>query len=1677
MTTPIFMDSQKQSAQSPEDFVAAPAYAMPSYMINADAHRAAVGESSLLESIADTINNAPEFLTAALISGANQIYNIPANIGNLAGGEFAVESIEDWIADYDKDLLKYYENNKDLVDFAGFMVSAALPGTAGIKALRMGQASLETAMNAGKFGSGYSKAFGLLIPKKQKYLKEALQQAANETSVATLINKHTIKAAAAGLSQATLEAAAFEIAVATTMYSSPILENQDIGDLFSNIMWGAVVFGGIGGVLDATKSYNAVKSIKQAADKASAEWRFSEAPPAAAKTYEAIVLELDQLHQTPPIPKEGIKLGEAGPVISAETLVSYAERRREAIENRIRGKLGELSKGDQVTAEMLYNATKNESYENSIGNYIGAVEASRMSKQLMVERKTNSILRKKPELRTQKDIDYLLNNHVAYTRNWGDGIGDTYETMSSATGLSSRRPNTPYLVDTLKDGEEFIIKAKAGGKGSVRAGSKVFNFTDDTVRKNLRSGHKFYRVADEDLFKTQARTLWVSKLAPWKPEDVVRIGDGDIPMLEKAYKEFDTIGDNLKVSLKDGQTIAFNSKSRFLKFLEFKKKEAALELVSKATSKANANKKKTVTVPSQEEIAAAVNVRPTYLSGRLSHNIEDDIFATEYYSKQYSDMLRDKGLLKTDAPDLDVRNLPQHTKVAYESSMFGGREGLSGHILENMTTIKAQQKIYIENTTRVFNDVIGEESTNFIDITSATIKRAANSLGAGAKYLTAESSNYGSLASLVAQIGRLTSRVIEDRKDATLEVLEPLLYKLSNSREAAIEWATIVANTRAYPDKYILNEAGDALVHREIELWERAAAEAAEEGASFNIPRPNPTDSNVPLKFEIKTKEARELIAAHIEINGERVSGYNKLRTAQGMQNRIDPKTFYPPPVDIKEFPHFAIVVDESVTGTGHSKMLYANSESELREMAKKVEAQNPQLKVRFKQDAEEYYKERGQFEFSKTLNENYIDTATYRSGVSAPYFVPTDPKKIVNDLIKWHLKEDTNFVREAVQVRYEVPFKELIRLGEEFTASATSTFSKKSSIKDVERIVKNPYYDYINTALAKRNYGEYPFHVQVNRFAETAFSKMYTAIDRVANKAKSADELDEINDILERFGYKGAAYDADMEIFANHKANPAILSKVIRKGNSLLATVVLRWDTLNAVNNAISANVLLGAEVKSVIGAIHRGDEEAVGALAKLAYISDPVTGKELLSPSKLYANAIATFGKNTPETEFLRKHGFLTAISTQYRATLDDLSFKGTETLVEYDSRLNSRHKKLRAAGDFGEKWTGNKLAEEFNRHVAGHIMKQLTDVAVSRNLMTEQEALSYINTFINRTQGNYMAAQRPMLFQGPIGQAIGLFQTYQFNLIQQLLRHVGTGQTKDAMTLLGLQATIHGMNGLPGFNAINTSLIGNASGNEEHKDAFYAAYNMLDKQAADWLMYGLGSNMLSIIDPDLKINLYVRGDINPRHVTIVPNSPAEVPLFQATVRVLSNAYKTMKRIDAGADISTALLQGIEHNGLSRPLAGLAQAAQGLNNPMLASYSTSSRGNVIAANDLVSLVNVGRILGGKPMDEAIALDALYRSKAYSLKDNSRRQLLGEAIKTNIIAGQNPTEEQINEFIDSYASIGGDSENFNQWFLQLYKRANTSQVNSLAYELNKPYSQSMQKIMGGYELRDFSEE
>jgi hypothetical protein len=409
-----------------------------------------------------------------------------------------------------------------------------------------------------------------------------------------------------------------------------------------------------------------------------------------------------------------------------------------------------------------------------------------------------------------------------------------------------------------------------------------------------------------------------------------------------------------------------------------------------------------------------------------------------------------------------------------------------------------------------------------------------------------------------------------------------------------------------------------------------------------------------------------------------------------------------------------------------------------------------------------------------------------------------------------------------------------------------------------------------------------------------------------------------------------------------------------------------------------------------------------------------------------------------------------------SQFHSTIDNLSMRADFKV--FSDGVNK-------AFETGAKFTLNEQAEQMTRFISADVMRQLSEPLVEAGKLSLKEQNAFISVFTNRVQGNYISSQRPIVFQGVLGSAVSLFQTYSFNLMQQLLRHVENKDKRAVATLFGMQAGTFGLNGTPFFEAVNTHLIGNSPLNQGHYDAYSVAPAVLGKQAGDWLMYGTASAFPAF--GDNWPALYTRGDINPRHMTIIPVLPQDIPAFDAAGRVVSNLVDVGKKLVGGADVSETLLQGLEHNGINRPLAGFAQVLNG--------KTTTSKGSLISASSDFDLVtSASRVMGAKPMADAVALNNQYRIKAYQVADIERREHLGEQVKSYLYKNEFPPDDVMDDFMLRYAKAGGRVEGFNAAMQRWSKDANQSVVEKMRAKMSSSYGQRLNEIMGGVPLDDY---
>ena len=167
-------------------------------------------------------------------------------------------------------------------------------------------------------------------------------------------------------------------------------------------------------------------------------------------------------------------------------------------------------------------------------------------------------------------------------------------------------------------------------------------------------------------------------------------------------------------------------------------------------------------------------------------------------------------------------------------------------------------------------------------------------------------------------------------------------------------------------------------------------------------------------------------------------------------------------------------------------------------------------------------------------------------------------------------------------------------------------------------------------------------------------------------------------------------------------------------------------------------------------------------------------------------------------------------------------------------------------------------------------------------------------------------------------------------------------------------------------------------------------------------------------------------------------------------------------------GADVWSTVLRGIEQNGISRPLAGMAQVLEAAGREDKKVISTNQQGNMLMAHDLYSLNSLMRIAGAKPLDEAIVNDTMFRTNSYRTADAAKRKTLGEAVKNTILGGGNLSPEQVNDFADAYARTGGKQSEFGAWMANQYKNATVSQAEQMRRSISNPKSSALQIVMNG---------
>jgi len=1586
----------------PAEQLVDPNAGVPDYLKAADFHNQGNGQGSWFDPVS-AIEHGSEFAAATAIRAATSAYNVIPAVTHLAHkylgtGELDYAKTGDVISHLDNNLSEYYQAHKGPIDIVGDIVGSLVPGTAGIKVLNYGQKALKL-LPEGKGVFNLARSIGALPQAADKYAEVAAKEIGN--NMFSTINKNAIKSFASGYGQAFLEGAAYQVAAGVTMgETSPLFENQTASDIVLNSLYGGGLIGaGVFGSALTAQTYFKIKRAANVFDKASRPFTHIMEPVPGTPAYARLATRVVDLNHLNDLEAQG-KVGD---------FVQQAARKRQRLQVLIRDELNGIIGAGK-------NGKPNPAADPELGDLAAPIFANMNNSDIMSNTPNLvEIGRGVKKLNAEKDIEIAqqignpTQSSIMFTRLWGDGAGNVTLTP----------PKVLNLADTMKDNKEvaaFVKKQRFKKPGEEQDWSVL----------NPKINNKL----------VEARFIHVRKFISPKDFADKAFNEFDFPMLDRAYN----LGvEKLTLRHSDGSSTAINSSAELLNHITSAKQYVA-HLAFNADNSL-----------STDSIAQLLGVRTSWLEG--VHNQNDPL----------GDVFVNRNI-----PSHQLL-LPQNMKMGFRPAEVDKFQPANTNNVTAYTWLKQIQNIQQTGFNNVFANFTDSYHDNkqvlFPEADDAMIWKTTRNDG-GAGFATAASGNYGTAESFAQSVGHGTHQLNISSNDRLSASLVPDLETVKNHPQAAQEMLDLHQMIRQSDslDPYMLvppdingpnPNISDMLIKRSVLNKVSRPDGSLDTSKLASILQDDPASV-----YEFKNDETKNLVNAMVNYNDTHLTQYYNMWAAQGLQFKDLRGVFHLPGPDPKKFPYFSFVVDNSVTGTGHVSMLHARSAEELAQLESQVPVGNG-LQIVRKQDTEQFFKARQMYNYDLGLNENYINSALRRRGI-APYFPKYDINEFADEYMSWRRKTAYNLNRDMVSMKYASYFGELHRLGENITAAATSKYSPLSLRMFAENAVKNPYADITKTALDITKESDYPLWTAFNQFAGHAFTGLRNVLQTIlTNPNKSGnDKLDEMNKTLEDAGMGNPFKTASLSLIENHPAGRGPLDRFISRSNSLFSFLMLQSDPLNAVNNGIGHTVLLGSETRDLVNAIKNGNQEVAGKLAQLAEIQVPGMNKSMLAPAKLIANAYGTFFKylrNDPEATKLmdtfKQMRWVTDVETKIKEMMDNL-------VLEHTSTPSQLEEKITKARQIAEKWSGNTVAEQMNRFVSAHVAHQLASLGVESGVLPAREAISYINTFVNRTNGVYLTSQRPLMFTGAIGKAIGLFQTYQFNIMHHMFRHLGSGDKKAIATLMGLQGTVYGMNGLPAFNAINHYIVGNAYGNTNHSDIISTTFDAAGHNSAEWLLYGLSSNMF--LDPRLKINLYTRGDINPRQITIVPVMPQDVPIVGAMTNLTSSVINTAKKIYNGADVSEAILQGVEHAQISRPLAGMAEVAMG--------HSTTMSGDIVMQNDLYSLTTLARLVGARPLDEAVARDAMYRVKSYEASSYAQIRDLGSAIRNKVTGGgiEGVTQNDVENFLERYVHAGGDQKNFQKFWAHELMTATHTTAQQMSQHSSSQYSQYLQKILAG---------
>ena len=457
---------------------------------------------------------------------------------------------------------------------------------------------------------------------------------------------------------------------------------------------------------------------------------------------------------------------------------------------------------------------------------------------------------------------------------------------------------------------------------------------------------------------------------------------------------------------------------------------------------------------------------------------------------------------------------------------------------------------------------------------------------------------------------------------------------------------------------------------------------------------------------------------------------------------------------------------------------------------------------------------------------------------------------------------------------------------------------------------------------------------------------------------------------------------------------------RVVNAANAMAATMALKFgDLAQPLVNMLSLPILMTSTISRSIKAAEIETAGQVFAGNPAAVMISGIRRMNSSSVDNVRLRALAT------------EEGLLDVMISEVDDVIKQATFATGGAIGKIEKALDSNFVTMMSKPS---EW-----AEKQVRHAAFFTGVETAYRVYGPNI-SDAQVMVFSRDFMKQAIGNYSTAQRPMMFQGTAGAAMGLFQTYMLTYAQNMYRHLDLKDYKGLGQTMLAQGGIFGAGSLPGFNQISTVIGEHFS--DDHYDITTKLYRALPSELANVLVYGLPSNLAPA--------LHTRGDVNPRIPTGVSTMVAPSMIAQMAESFIGVGKAVM---DQDRNAGQAFFEALSMQSVSRPIARLSELATG--------YSVTRAGNQIAGPEEVWSWQgiLARAFSTRTLAESKTREAMYKDDYYKSVNSENRQAVLETLRSNI-RGDTATPELMDKLALEYMRTGspqGFRQAANQAFME----------------------------------------